>query len=313
MRIRSTKPEFWRSETISQLDLEDRLILKALESYVDDNGVGKDSVVMIAADAFPHDLAKSSEICAKISGSLARFSEAGLIVRYKVAGEALVYVRQWKRLQYIDKPKAGRHPRPDGTTNYSEAVDESIGAGQGITDPENREDSPEPPENFAKSSRKVHEECPQIQSGEQGNRGTGEQNPPTPRRDEPPTPQRLPARTNNGVELARRQFSNLPARSATAYHIAEAFSAALPVPIEAGLLSGIGVQIDKCLKRGIPPPAIAAGLKAWTDSDSWSPTQIPNFVHKANNRSKPTNGKPTEKALGYDDALAELLTEVQTL
>ncbi len=130
---------------------------------------------------------------------------------------------------------------------------------------------------------------------------------------EPPTPQRLPARTNNGVELARRQFSNLPARSATAYHIAEAFSAALPVPIEAGLLSGIGVQIDKCLKRGIPPPAIAAGLKAWTDSDSWSPTQIPNFVHKANNRSKPTNGKPTEKALGYDDALAELLTEVQTL
>ena len=61
------------------------------------------------------------------------------------------------------------------------------------------------------------------------------------------------------------------------------------------MLSGIGVQIDKCLKRGIPPPAIAAGLKAWTDSDSWSPTQIPNSVHKANNRSKPTNGKPTER------------------
>jgi hypothetical protein len=124
---------------------------------------------------------------------------------------------------------------------------------------------------------------------------------------------RLPARTNNGglTPLARAAKLNETARSVDAYRIAEAFSTSLPVPIETELLSGIGVQIDKCLKRGIPPPAVAAGLKAWTDSDSWSPTQIPNFVHKANNRSR--NGKPTDKALGYDAALAELLQEVETL
>jgi hypothetical protein len=94
-----------------------------------------------------------------------------------------------------------------------------------------------------------------------------------------------------------------------AYRIAAAFSESLPTPIETGLLAGIGVAIDKCLDAGIGPPAIAAWLKAWTDSDSFSPTQIPNFVHKANNRV----GKATAKALGYDDALNELLKEVTTL
>jgi hypothetical protein len=174
MRIRSTKPEFWRSQTISRFDWETRLVLKALESYVDDNGVGKDQVVIFCADAFPHDLAKSSEVCAKVSRSLAQLSEAGLIVRYKVGGEPLVYVRRWKLWQYIDKPKAGRFRRPDGTLHYREEVDESIGAGQGVTDPvddiEIREVSPKVREECAKSSGSY----PQIQSGEQGNRGTEE-------------------------------------------------------------------------------------------------------------------------------------------
>jgi hypothetical protein len=172
MRIRSTKPEFWRSKTIAEFEWEDRLVLKALEGYVDDNGVGKDNVVLFCADAFPHDLAKSSEICAKISGALSRFAEANLIVRYTVRSENLVYVRRWKQWQYIDKPKAGRYPRPDGTMNYREAVDESIGAGQGVCDgaqtPELREPSRKVRENFAQPP----EDCPQIQSGEQGNRGT---------------------------------------------------------------------------------------------------------------------------------------------
>ncbi|AER48441.1 replication initiation protein [Mycobacterium phage Babsiella] len=174
MRIRSTKPEFWRSATIAELDWDTRLVLKALEAYVDDNGVGKDNVVIFCADAFPHDLAKSSEIVAKISRSLARLSEAGLIVRYEVDGEPLIYVRHWRKWQYIDKPKAGRYPRPDGSMNYRDPVDESIGAGQSVAASEIREDSPEVRENFAKSSPEVPEECPQIQSGEQGNRGTEE-------------------------------------------------------------------------------------------------------------------------------------------
>jgi hypothetical protein len=170
MRIRSTKPEFWRSKTIAAFDWDTRLVLKALESYVDDNGVGKDSLVIFCADAFPHDLAKSPEICAKIARSLRALCDANLIVRYTVGDLDLVYVRQWKKWQYIDKPNKGRYPRPDGSMDYRDPVDESIGAGQGVSGPQNREDSPELPETFAKSSPKPPEECPQIQSEEQRNR-----------------------------------------------------------------------------------------------------------------------------------------------
>ncbi|OBG72058.1 hypothetical protein A5700_00790 [Mycobacterium sp. E1214] len=87
------------------------------------------------------------------------------------------------------------------------------------------------------------------------------------------------------------------------------------MPVERGLLAGIGKQIDNCLKSDIPPTAIAAGLKVWSASDSWSPTQIPHFVLKAANSRAAGNGggKPTAKAVGYDEAAAELLAEVETL
>jgi hypothetical protein len=67
------------------------------------------------------------------------------------------------------------------------------------------------------------------------------------------------------------------------YRIAEAYSASLPTPLETGVLNDVGVEVNKCLDAGIPPDAIAAGLQAWTRSDSWAPSQIPKFVHKANN------------------------------
>ena len=79
------------------------------------------------------------------------------------------------------------------------------------------------------------------------------------------------------------------------------------------MLAEIGEQIDNCLKSTIPPPAIAEGLKAWTASDSWSPTQIPKFVHKANNRHINGVGKPSQKAVGWQQACEELLAEVETL
>ena len=42
MRIRSIKPEFWRSDDVNSMCIEDRLLFIGLWSYVDDNGVGID-------------------------------------------------------------------------------------------------------------------------------------------------------------------------------------------------------------------------------------------------------------------------------
>jgi hypothetical protein len=160
MRIRSTKPEFWRSKTIATLDWSVRLVLKGLESYVDDNGVGKDDIALIAADVFPRDLsARAPETIARLSEAISELSSAGLVARYEVDGEELLYIDRWKQLQRIDKPGRGRFRRPDGTLEYVEDVD--------------RESYRSPREGVARAP-----EVPAPVTGEQGNRGTGEKNSP---------------------------------------------------------------------------------------------------------------------------------------
>ena len=151
MRIRSTKPEFWRSRTVASVDWAARLVLKGLESYVDDNGVGKDDVELIVSDVFPRDMARNpSRTLARVSRALLHLSEAGLIHRYTPDGPDgthLLYVSSWESIQRIDKPGKGRLPRPDGTFDYGASVI--------------RESVASPRESVAPGT------------GEQGNRGTG--------------------------------------------------------------------------------------------------------------------------------------------
>ena len=151
MRIRSTKPEFWRSRTVASVDWDARLVLKGLESYVDDNGVGKDDVELIVSDVFPRDMARNpSRTLARVSRALLHLSEAGLIHRYTPGGPdgtPLLYVSSWESIQRIDKPGKGRLPRPDGTFDYGASVI--------------RESVASPRESVAPGT------------GEQGNRGTG--------------------------------------------------------------------------------------------------------------------------------------------
>ena len=123
MRIRSTKPEFWRSERISRMGWDARLVLKGLESYVDDNGVGRDDIALIVADVFPRDmLANPRETVARVSEAISELHQAGLVWRYTAEDRDLLYVSFWETVQRIDKPQAGRNPRPDGTFNYKESL-----------------------------------------------------------------------------------------------------------------------------------------------------------------------------------------------
>lgn len=156
MRIRSTKPEFWRSERITSVDWEARLVLKGLESFVDDNGVGRDDLALIVGDIFQRDLVREpSRTLARVSEAISRLHEAGLLWRYEHEGTSLLYIAFWDSVQRVDKPQAGRNPRPDGTWNYK--------------DSEIRESGAKPRE----GSRVVL-----PGTGEQRNRGTGEQTSP---------------------------------------------------------------------------------------------------------------------------------------
>ena len=150
MRIRSTKPEFWKSRRIASVDWDARLVLKGLESYVDDNGVGVDDIELIVTDVFPRDMfANPRETVARVSEAIRSLHRAGLVHRYEANGDHLLYISFWESVQRIDKPGKGRNPRPDGTFDYKES--------------EIRESVANPPETLAPGT------------GEQGNRGTGEQ------------------------------------------------------------------------------------------------------------------------------------------
>lgn len=150
MRIRSIKPEFWRSQDISSLDWPTRLLFIGLWSYVDDNGVGVDREALIAADLFADDLARDPrDTLATVSRGLRTLSERGQIIRYTVAGRQYLEITKWQDHQKIDKPGKERYPRSTS-------------------------ENAEPSTQFVESSRDARETLAPG-TGEQGNRGTGEQ------------------------------------------------------------------------------------------------------------------------------------------
>ncbi|MBN6777408.1 hypothetical protein JRG19_02435 [Pseudoclavibacter alba] len=147
MRIRSVKPEFWRSPDVTSLSIEDRLLFIGIWSYVDDNGVGVDRLGSIAGDLFADDLERDPrETLARVSGGLSNLASAGRIVRYEVDGRRYLEVVNWSKHQRIDKPGKPRFPGSD----QAERV-------------------------FAESSRDPRDTLAESPRLEQGNRGTGEQ------------------------------------------------------------------------------------------------------------------------------------------
>ena len=122
MRTRSTRPHFWRSKRIASVSWDARLVLKGLESYCDDNGVGKDDIALIVGDLFPRDLIREpSRTVARVTEAISELLQAGLLWRYAAEGASLLYIAFWEEVQRIDKAQAGRFPRPDGTLNYKDS------------------------------------------------------------------------------------------------------------------------------------------------------------------------------------------------
>jgi hypothetical protein len=148
MRIRSIKPEFWRSEDIAALAWPTRLLFVGLWSYVDDNGVGRDHAKLIKADLFALE-EDPRETLATVSRGLQELSEGGQIARYDVGGKPFLYINAWEDHQRIDKPNKARYPLP---TCEDAVIRQS----------------------FASVSRESREDLAPG-AGEQGNRGAGEQ------------------------------------------------------------------------------------------------------------------------------------------
>lgn len=112
MRIRTTKPEFWRSQDTAKLSYPHRLLFLGLWNYVDDNGVGEDDEALIRADLFPRD--DVQEASSLIRGGLQELSRSTQIVRYEDTGTHRKYLKvvNWHH-QRIDKPSRATKPLPN--------------------------------------------------------------------------------------------------------------------------------------------------------------------------------------------------------
>lgn len=153
MRIRSIKPEFWRSDDIDALSIPARLLFIGLWSYVDDNGVGIFSLKDIVGDLFAGDmLLDSNETLIRVKEGLKELSGRGLIEIYSQDGHDYLAITNWERHQRVPNPNKPRYPRPSA-------------------------DSETPILLFNESLIRPHESL-RTGTGEQRNRGTGEQIPP---------------------------------------------------------------------------------------------------------------------------------------
>ena len=154
MRIRSIKPEFWRSDDTDELDWHTRLVFIGLWSYVDDNGVGLYKLPSVVADLFANDFSRDpTETLRRVSTALDALEGRGMIARYSVDGKAFLYICNWAKHQRVSNPNKPRYPTP--TSGNIEPIEDV------------RRSSVDPLESLGTGT------------GEQGNRGTGEQEPST--------------------------------------------------------------------------------------------------------------------------------------
>lgn len=84
MRMRIIKPEMWSSDDFISLSDFGQLMWVGLINYVDDNGVGKNNVLDIAADVFRKRLADDpAGTFQKITESLGEMQKRGMVTLYE--------------------------------------------------------------------------------------------------------------------------------------------------------------------------------------------------------------------------------------
>jgi hypothetical protein len=110
-RIRSIKPEFWKSDQVNQCSLPARLMFIGLWNFCDDEGRAKASATLIKREIFPDDPA---EMVDAVKAMLQELSRVGLIELYFADGQEYLHVTGFARHQKIDKRWASKLPAPPG-------------------------------------------------------------------------------------------------------------------------------------------------------------------------------------------------------
>lgn len=108
-RIRTIKPEFFTSDTVSELPLRARLTWIGLWTHCDDYGRCRDNVKLVKAAVWPLDAVSLRDV----EEDLETLTASGLLHRYTADGKAYLQVTSWAEHQKVDRPSKSNIPAPD--------------------------------------------------------------------------------------------------------------------------------------------------------------------------------------------------------
>lgn len=150
-RIRSIKPDAFKSDSLSQVPRGVRWTFAGLWTYLDDDGYGRDNVRLIKAALYPLDEDITGDI---VEDDLKQLEAVGCICRYEVDGTAYLHIpkrpdKGWDH-QKINRPTPTKFPlcsehsvTPHGVLTEPSPPDREQGTG-------NKEQGSEPaPDLFA--------------------------------------------------------------------------------------------------------------------------------------------------------------------
>lgn len=161
-RIRTIKPEFWSSPSVTAMSPWARLLFIAMWNWADDTGRGTFIPRELLGFTFPNDeeitVAEFRRLCAEVRRECA-------VLFYESAGRYFYSIPSWKKHQSKHAKHSGsKLPDPEGCNEIDPETMQVIG-----TIGESRRNSADSARNSADSAREVV-----PGTGEQGNRGTGE-------------------------------------------------------------------------------------------------------------------------------------------
>ena len=106
-RIRSIKPDAFRSDTLSQVPRGVRWTFAGLWTYLDDEGRGRDNLRLIKAELYPLDDDVTVDV---LDDDLRQLEKLDTICRYSVDGKHYLHAVNWKQHQSINRPKESTNP-----------------------------------------------------------------------------------------------------------------------------------------------------------------------------------------------------------
>ena len=136
-RIRTIKPEFWRSPDVMELDYFQRLLFIGLWNLADDEGRGVFSPEAIAADLFLSEYSLNPHgVLTEVSNAFAMYSELDMVQVYIVGRRKFFQIQNWGAHQKINRASDSKFPPPDHGELVVQCVviDNSVSAHGGLTE-----------------------------------------------------------------------------------------------------------------------------------------------------------------------------------